>query len=449
MICFVLNAFGIGDTLKKSFGQNFSHVRRIIKQKNPMQNTSTAIFRVFLPFAFGYFLSYLFRVVNAVIAPDIVKDLNIDPSQLGLLTATYFISFAASQMPLGILLDRFGPRIVESLLLIFAGLGAFIFARSDSLGGVILGRAFIGFGVSACLMAAFKSYVLWFPSVMWPRINGFQMAAGGLGALSATLPVECVLKVTDWRGLFFILAGLCFMVALAVFLIVPEKQSDTKLETVSKQLDGLKTILGSQDFWQVAPLTALSQAGYLSLQGLWAGPWLKDVAGLQRTDVAFVLSCSATAMIAGYILLGLLGETLAKKGIPILLTAVGGITAFIGIQFAIALQLPLPPVLVWTNFGFFGTSGILAYAALSYMYPKHLSGRVTTSVNMLVFIAAFCLQWLIGIIMNLWETSATGQYHPAGYKAGFLTVLALQMSGLIWFMVILLKAKRKNNFFKK
>lgn len=124
-------------------------------------------------------------------------------------------------------------------------------------------------------------------------------------------------------------------------------------------------------------------------------------------------------------------------------------TAFIGIQFAIALQLPLPPVIIWTNFGFFGTSGILSYAALSYMYPKHLSGRVTTSINMLVFTAAFCLQWLIGIIINLWETSATGQYHPAGYKAAFLTVSALQISGLIWFMVILLKKKRKNNKFLK
>lgn len=288
----------------------------IIKQRNPMQRKSTAIFRVFLPFAFGYFLSYLFRVVNAVIAPDLVGDLNIDPSQLGLLTATYFISFAASQTPLGILLDRFGPRIVESCLLIFAGLGAFIFARSESLNGVIIGRAFIGFGVSACLMAAFKSYVIWFPSVVWPRINGFQMAAGGLGALSATIPVEWVLKVTDWRGLFFILAGLCFMVALAVFFIVPEKQSGTKSETVSKQLNGLKTVLGSQGFWQIAPLTTLSQAGYLSLQGLWAGPWLRDVAGLQRTDIAFVLSCSAMAMIAGYILLGLLGEILAEKKSP-------------------------------------------------------------------------------------------------------------------------------------
>ena len=137
---------------------------------------------MFLPFAFGYFLSYLFRVVNAVIAPDLVADLQINPSQLGLLTATYFIAFASFQLPLGVLLDRYGPRIVESFLLIFAGIGALIFAKADTLTGVVIGRAFIGFGVSACLMAAFKSYVIWFPENSWPRINGLQMAAGGLGA---------------------------------------------------------------------------------------------------------------------------------------------------------------------------------------------------------------------------------------------------------------------------
>ena len=133
-----------------------------------LQVTPSAL-RVFIPFAFGYFLSYLFRVVNAVIAPDLVADLHIDPSQLGLLTFTYFIAFASSQLPLGIFLDRFGPRIIESFLLAFAGLGAFIFTKSHTLTGVIIGRAFIGFGVSACLMAAFKSYVIWFPEQLWHR----------------------------------------------------------------------------------------------------------------------------------------------------------------------------------------------------------------------------------------------------------------------------------------
>lgn len=392
-------------------------------------------FRVFFPFALGYFLSYLFRVVNAVIAPDLVADLHLDPSQLGLLTATYFIAFASSQMPLGIFLDRFGPRIVESFLLIFAGLGALIFANAHTLTYVIMGRAFIGFGVSACLMAAFKSYVLWFPEKLWPRVNGFQMAAGGLGALSATTPVEWVLTATDWRGLFLLLAILSFGVALSVFFIVPEKKSDGPKEKFSVQVDGIKKVFKAPSFWRIAPLATLSQASFLSLQGLWAGPWLRDIAGMPRPQIAMVLSWSAMAMIAGFVSLGFVAEKLVKIGVSVLSTAVAGMGLFMGAQLLIALKAPLPVSLLWILFGFLGTSGILSYTALSYSFPKTLSGRVTTSINLLVFVTAFIMQWAIGAIINLWETGAAGNYHPAGYRAGFLAVLGLQAAGLVWFLV--------------
>ena len=117
---------------------------------------------VFLPFAFGFYLSYLYRSVNAIIAPDLIRDIGVDAASLGLLSSAYFIAFAAFQIPLGIILDRFGPRKVESFLLLFAALGACIFAASDTLLNLIIGRALIGLGVSACLMASFKCFVDWF-----------------------------------------------------------------------------------------------------------------------------------------------------------------------------------------------------------------------------------------------------------------------------------------------
>jgi MFS family permease len=116
----------------------------------------STLLRVFLPFAAGYFLSYLFRVVNAVLAPDLAADIGVGPSALGLLTSVYFITFASFQLPLGVLLDRYGPRKTEAVLLMFAAIGAFLFSQADSLAGLVIGRAFIGFGVSACLMASFS-----------------------------------------------------------------------------------------------------------------------------------------------------------------------------------------------------------------------------------------------------------------------------------------------------
>ena len=138
------------------------------------------VVRVFLPFAAGYFLSYLYRTIKAVLSPYLVAELGLNAADLGLLTSVYFISFGAFQLPLGLLLDRFGPRRVEASLLLLAAVGAVLFARSHSAGELILGRALIGLGVSGCLMASFKAFVVWFPTARLPAVNGWVLAVAGI-----------------------------------------------------------------------------------------------------------------------------------------------------------------------------------------------------------------------------------------------------------------------------
>ena len=240
--------------------------------------------RVFIPFACGYFISFLFRVVNAVIGPDLTAALDLGPDDLGLLTAAYFITFAAAQLPLGILLDRFGPRRIEAVLLIAAAAGAFVFARADSLTGLVIGRGLIGLGVSACLMAAFTAYARWFPAARLPLVNSFQMTAGGLGVLTATTPVQAALSVTDWRGIFMILAGVCLAAALGIIAVVPKLKVSSTQVRLKDQLQGTLEIFRSPVFWQIVPWATLSQATMLAFQGLWTGPWLRDVAGFSRGE---------------------------------------------------------------------------------------------------------------------------------------------------------------------
>jgi len=392
------------------------------------------ILRVFLPFAAGYFISYLYRVVNAVIAPDLIADIGVGPSALGLLTATYFIAFASFQLPLGVLLDRFGPRKVEAVLLLFAAVGAFIFARAESLAGLVIGRAFIGFGVSACLMAAFKGYALWFPREKWAMVNGFQMAAGGLGALAATAPVEAALQFTDWRGVFMGLALVTLLTALAVFSIVPEKTIEAGGESLHNQLRGIREVFTSRKFWRTAPLTTMSQAAFLAIQGLWAGPWLSHVAGLERTEVAGMLFWIAVAMIAGFITLGSITEQLNKRGISVATTAVTGMTLFMLVQLLLIFGPIAWYVPVWLAFGFLGTSGIIAYSALSQSFPVQLSGRVTTAVNLLVFVAAFAGQWAIGGIIDFFTKDAAA-LSSQGFTVGFSLMLLLEFLGFLYYIL--------------
>ena len=399
--------------------------------------------QIFLPFALGYFLSYLYRVINAVLAPDLAHDLGVDPSDLGLLTSAYFIAFASFQLPLGVLLDRFGPRVVEALLLLVAAGGAFVFAQADTLAGLVIGRAMIGFGVSACLMAAFKAFVIWFPERQLPQINGFQMAAGGLGALAATAPVEFALRFTDWRGVFAVLGGLTLLVAAVIFFAVPEGRNHTRNQRLGDQLRGIGTILGSMAFWRIAPWATLSQATFLSIHGLWSGPWLRDVAGLDRASVAGTLLLVAGAMVSGFIILGSLAKYLSRKGISTMAVAAAGMTVFSIVLALIVLGYRQWPALLWILFGFFGTSSILPYAALSQSFPLHLSGRVNTALNLLVFLTAFAAQWGMGAVIERWPTTAGGGYHPLGYRAAFGIMLIILAAAMVWFFAATLPGAKK------
>jgi predicted MFS family arabinose efflux permease len=393
------------------------------------------LLRVFIPFALGYFLSYLFRTVNAVIAPDLVADLGVDPGSLGLLTSAYFLAFAAFQLPLGVLLDRYGPRRVEAILLLFAASGAFVFARAESLTGLMLGRALIGLGVSACLMAAFKAFTLWLPTERLPMANGVQMVSGGVGALAATTPVELSLQVTDWRGVFLILAGMTVVAACIIFFVVPEKEGGRSGESIQQQLAGIREVFTSRVFWSIAPWAFTAQSAYLSIIGLWSGPWLRDMAGYDRMAVANTLMGVSVAMIAGYFIFGAIAGRLATRGIRPISVAAFGMIIFLIIQVSMVLQFTAVTFPLWLLFGFFGTACILPYAELSQCFPKHLAGRVNTGLNLLVFVSAFMGQWVIGLIIDLWPQSTSGGYSAIGYSTGFGLVATLQLLAAAWFFM--------------
>lgn len=391
--------------------------------------------RIFLPFALGYFLSYLYRTVNAVLAPDLVRDLALEPASLGLLTSAYFLAFALAQLPLGLLLDRYGPRRVEAALLLFAAAGAWFFAHADSLAGLLLARALIGLGVSACLMAAFKSFTQWFPREQLPLANGIQMVSGGLGALAATTPVELALTFTDWRGIFLGVALLTVAAAAAVFLLVPEQVGRPAGESGAEQWAGLREVLVSPDFWRIVPWAVAAQASYLSLISLWAGPWLRDVAGYPRLAVANTLMSVAVAMIVGYFAFGLLAARLNRRGIPTVRVATVGMLLFLVVQLLLALQsVPLAAGL-WLLFGFFGTACILPYAVLSQSFPARLAGRVNSSLNLLVFLGAFAAQWGVGVMVGAWPAAVGGGYAPDGYRWGLLLLAGVQLLAAGWYAV--------------
>jgi len=387
----------------------------------------------FLPFAAGYFLSYLFRSVNAIIGPDLVADLGLDAAGLGLLTSAYFAAFALFQIPLGILLDRFGPRRVECTLMLVAAAGAAAFALGTDAVTLAISRALIGLGVSACLMAAFKAN-----SVNWPRerlalANGCLLAFGGLGAATATLPVQLALEFWHWRELFWLLSALSALAAGYLFLAAPEAGGSGGL-TLREQLSTARLTLGHPLFWRVVPLAVTIQSTFLSYQSLWAGPWLRDVAGLDRHGVATTLFILSLAAMPGYALTGFLADRLTRRGLPATGLMAGQSLIFLAIQTPLALGWTGAPTLLWALFGTFGTGSVLAFTILSQGFPPAVTGRVTTALNLLVFCGAFAVQAGIGAIIGAFPAPA-GRYSSDGHFWAYILMVGLECLALIWFLL--------------
>ena len=376
------------------------------------------LLKVFLPFAGGYYLSYLYRTVNAIISPDLVREFGLGAGDLGLLTSSYFLTFALFQLPLGILLDRYGPRRVNAGLLMLAGTGAALFGLSQSLGGLIVARALIGVGVSGCLMSSIKVFTLWFPLNRLATLNGWLISCGGLGALSASMPAEELLRITDWHSVFLLLAALTFAASGAIFLIVPERGSKRVPPSLIESLRSLPPILRNANFWKLGLLAITGQGVFMSLQGLWIAPWLKDVVGLGRDEIASHLLAIALGMIVGATLWGSVADRLSRHGVDMVKVLLGGTGVYLALLALLALGVKTATLPLLFALTLFGQVLPLIYAIVSREFALELTGRVTSTLNFLVFFSAFAVQWGTGVIINLWPAQA-GRYAVAGYGAAF------------------------------
>ena len=384
---------------------------------------------VFTPFAAGYYLSYFYRYVNAVIAKDLVADFGLRPSDLGLLTSAYFLSFAAAQLPLGLALDRFGPRRCTAALFCVAGAGALLFGLARELTMLSIGRALIGLGVSAGLMGSIKAFTLWFPRERLTALSGWMIGIGSLGTLSATAPVEALLGPFGWRALFLALGLLSVGAAMLIFFIVPERPLPGQADPWREQVAVIGRIFRKVDFWRLALPLVLCQATFQALQGLWFAPWLADVHGLERAAIADYLFFSAAAYMVASFALGPLAEYVGKQlrlyqAGMLLCTAAFAPLAF-GASTGVVLFLVL--------FAATSIAAITAYTLLTQLVPAAQTGRVTTASNLLLFGTSFAVQWGVGAILGQWP-GAQGRYDPEAYRVAFGLLLAAQAAAAAWLL---------------
>lgn len=385
-----------------------------------------------LPFGLGYFLSYLFRAANAVVAPDLVRELSLDATSLGFLTAAYLLAFSLFQLPLGVLLDRYGPRRVQAAMLAIAAAGALLFALGRDVVTLTIARGLIGLGFAGGLMASFKAVVVFVPEPRRAVASSTVMSLGALGLLVSTSPLATLVQSYGWRGVFMGLAAATIVVAAMVYLLVPRPDPLGQPQPLSAQVASVTAIMRDRAFLRLAPLLGLSAGTHIAIQTLWAGPWWRDIGGLPQADVAQQLFWMALAFFAGILGTGFVADFFVRRGRSILDVLLVYMLVFFAAQALVVLNvLPFP---AWLAFGMLGQVAVLAFPWLSSYFGAAMSGRANSAMNLMIFATAFLCQWGIGAIIDLFPRTPSGGYPLAGYQAGFGLFLALQVAGLLWYL---------------
>lgn len=401
----------------------------------PLQGTFAL--RIFLCFAFAYFMSYAFRTINVVIAPDLVRDLQISNADLGLLSSAYFIGFGMTQIPLGLALDRFGPRITEFWVMSLTVIGAIIFALAENFTTLVMARALIGMGVSACLMAAFSGFRAWYTPEQQGQLASAMLVFGTAGALASTWPVHMVTPYIGWRGVFIVLAGLSFLAMLILYFGLPVRKRNglekSKTSEANLSWKSYKPILTNPFFWRILPLGTFCYGGFIAIQTLWFGPWLIEVMNYPPSQAAQIVFGFNTVLMLAYLFNAWILPKIARKGIDTMRYMTWMVGASMLMQ-AGSYFWQTPFVWIWWYlFAITCASFVLAQSIIVLYFPKHYSGRVSTTYNLTLFIGAFIVQWGIGHLLDL--GIALGWNKTSAYDLALAVFLAIQIAGFIWFLL--------------
>ncbi len=396
--------------------------------------------RITLPLAAVNFLNQATRALIATIGPLLALEFGLSASGLGFLAAAFFAAYALAQLPIGIALDLFGARKVQRVLVLVAASGFALSALAEDTFVLGLSRFIAGAGVGAGLMAMLKAHSQWYPKERVAAVTGAGIFVAGFGGMVATVPAQLMLPHIGWRGLFWLLAGLGVLISVWISVSVPEPPPHIlrpQRRSLVKEIAEFGRIFSDRPFLRVLPAIGVLSAINFTYQGLWAGPWLRDVASLADAPRATVLLCYAMGMMIGSLATGQASSyAQARWGSPMLVPfiGVGGSMAMQGLLILGPQDVVLLGV-IWFFFSFFGSVTPAAYAAMQQGFPPELVGRVATAINGSMLVLVFVLQNVIGWILDLWPRTASGGWDPAGYGWAVGLTLGLQAAGVLWMRI--------------
>jgi sugar phosphate permease len=410
---------------------------------------------VFGLLAVGYLLVYFHRLCPAVVALDMQADLQTSGALLGFLAAAYFYPYALMQIPSGLLSDSWGPRKTISVFFALAGAASIFLGMVESTGLAILARILVGLGVAMLFVPTMKVMTQWFKTEEFSRMTGILMAVGGLGAYAASRPLAWLSDQIGWRGSFVAIGSVTLLVAAAIWLLVRNSPQDMGLPAVNPPakddpgtaetiglVQGMKMVLSAGPFWFLALWLFFSLSIFFSFGGLWGGPYLMQVYGLNKAEAGNILGMLALAMIVGSPILSWLSDTVfrSRKKV-ILLASIMTLGLTIPLAFYTDAMSHFTLYLLCFLLGMFNSAiVVVAFTSVKELFPVEIAGTSVGLVNLFPFLGGAVAPPLLGAILEAQGKTATG-YSAEAYSKAFLLyfLFALIALGLACFVTDTMK----------
>jgi predicted MFS family arabinose efflux permease len=375
--------------------------------------------------AAAYVLSQFFRTALAVVAPEIAADLGLDPARLGVLSSAWFWAFAAAQIPIGVALDRWGPRRTVATLFCAAGLGCLVFALAGSLGAAVVGQILIGIGCAPVFMGVLVVLSRFYPPQLFAQISSILLAVGTVGTLAGTTPLAMVAGAIGWRGAFLGMAAAVALVALLVALVVrdrpPDAPAPVTTESLAAALRGVRQVLTNRRILAIVPMCFAGYAVLITVRGLWAGPYLAEIFGFSAVARGNALLAMSVAMILGNLTYGMLERRLDRRR-PLVVTGAAGVIAALVVLAALPTASAVLSTAALVVIGAMGMTYALLMAQGRRFLAEQEIGRGLTLLNAACFAGAATVQAASGLVVELGQA---GGGTAASWRALFLFLAAV------------------------
>jgi len=403
---------------------------------------------IFSVLAIGYVLVYFHRVSSAVVAPELTEAFHVSGALLGVLASAYFYPYAIMQLPAGLLSDSLGPRKAVALFTLIASFGAVLFGLSPTISVAVCARILVGLGVAVIFIPAMKIFAEWFVATEFAMVTAILMVVGGLGWLSASTPLALLTLWVGWRMAFIIIGIGTLILAILSWFIIRDRPQDMGLPSPAERepsksksvaggnriglLEGMRVVLSQPYFWPLAVWFFFNAGAMFGFGGLWGGPFMMEVYGLNKAEAANILMMVAVGMIIGSPLLSFISDRVLQGRKPVLVgSAIILIFTWIPLAFFTARLNTWTLALICFLMGVFSSSiVVIAFTATKELFPTAIAGTSTGTVNLFPFLGGAVFQPLMGAILDT-VGKAGGVYPASAYSWAFLACLIATIIALI------------------